>query len=185
MKELLNKIEDKMQGIFETLTHNFFKLRTGRASASILEDIKINYYGEPTPIKQLCSITTPEPRSIVIQPYDKTTLADINKSILAANLGITPESDGNLIRLPFQPLTEDKRKDIVKQIRKFAEEAKVSVRNIRREANDEIKKLEKNSELSEDEARKLQKDDIQKTTDKWIESINEATSNKEKEVLSV
>lgn len=185
MEELINNIDSKMKKAYEAMTHNFSKLRTGRASASILDDIKINYYGEPTPIKQLCSITTPEPRLIVIQPYDKTTLADISKAILAANLGITPENDGNVIRLPFQPLTEEKRMDIVKQIKKQAEEAKVSMRNIRREANDIAKKKQKDGELSEDEARKLQKEDIQKTTDKWIELVSEATENKEKEVMAV
>lgn len=185
MQEILDKTNDKMKKAFDALTHSFFKLRTGRASVSILDDIKINYYGEQTPIKQLCSINAPEPRLIVIQPYDKTTLADISKAVLAANLGVTPESDGNVIRLPFQALTEDKRKEVVKQLKKVAEEAKVSIRNIRREANDEVKKLEKEGELTEDESRKLQKDDIQKLTDKWIEAIAEATANKEKEIMAV
>ncbi len=185
MQEILTKTEDKMKKAFDSLSRNFFKLRTGRASVSILDDIKINYYGEPTPIKQLCSINAPEPRLIVIQPYDKTTLADISKAVLAANLGITPENDGTVIRLPFQALTEDKRKEVVKQLKRIAEEAKVVIRNIRREANDEVKKLEKDGELSEDESRKLQKDDIQKLTDKWIDAINDATANKEKELMAV
>lgn len=185
MQQIIDNTEDKMKKAFESLKHSFFKLRTGRASISILDDIKINYYGEPTPIKQLCSINTPEPRLIVVQPYDKTTLADITKALQAANLGITPENDGNVIRLPFQALTEDKRMEVVKQLKKMAEDAKIAIRNIRREANEMAKKMEKDGELTEDEARKLQKDDIQKLTDKWIDAISDATNNKEKEIMAV
>lgn len=184
MDKILKQLEDKMSKATDTMAHNFAKLRSGRASVSILDDIKINYYGEPTPIKQLCSISTPEARLIVVQPWDKTTLSDIERAILAANLGITPENDGKVVRLPFQPLTEEKRKDIVKQIRKIAEESKIAVRNIRREGNDIAKQMEKDKELSEDEMKTLQ-DDIQKLTDKWIEKINEAAKTKETEVMSV
>ena len=152
MEEIKNTSSDKMQKSFESLLHQYSKVRTGRASASVLDDIRINYYGQPTPVKQLCNISIPEPRTIVIQPWDKTTLAVIEKAILAANLGITPENDGNVIRLPFQPLTEDKRKDIVKSLKKMAEEARVAVRNIRRDANEHLKKMEKAGEISEDEA---------------------------------
>jgi ribosome recycling factor len=159
-------------------------VRTGRASASVLDDIRINYYGQPTPVKQLCNISIPEPRTIVIQPWDKTTLADIEKAILAANLGITPENDGNVIRLPFQPLTEDKRKDIVKSLKKMAEEARVAVRNIRRDANDQLKKMEKAGEISEDEEKKQLKD-VQDITDEWINKIDEVEKSKEKEILEV
>ena len=162
----------------------YSKVRTGRASASVLDDIRINYYGQPTPVKQLCNISIPEPRTIVIQPWDKTTLADIEKAILAANLGITPENDGNVIRLPFQPLTEDKRKDIVKSLKKMAEEARVAVRNIRRDANDQLKKMEKAGEISEDEEKKQLKD-VQDITDEWINKIDEVEKSKEKEILEV
>lgn len=184
MEEIKNTSSDKMQKSFESLLHQYSKVRTGRASASVLDDIRINYYGQPTPVKQLCNISIPEPRTIVIQPWDKTTLADIEKAILAANLGITPENDGNVIRLPFQPLTEDKRKDIVKSLKKMAEEARVAVRNIRRDANDQLKKMEKAGEISEDEEKKQLKD-VQDITDEWINKIDEVEKSKEKEIPEV
>ncbi len=173
-----------MQKSFDSLLHQYSKIRTGRASASILEDVRINYYGQPTPVKQLCNISIPEPRTIIIQPWDKTTLADIEKAILAANLGITPENDGNVIRLPFQSLTEEKRKDIVKNLKKLAEEARIAVRNVRREANDQAKKMEKDSEISEDEEKKLLKE-VQDLTDDWIKKVDEVEKSKEKEILEV
>ncbi|MFA5499141.1 MAG: ribosome recycling factor [Candidatus Cloacimonadia bacterium] len=184
MNDVLKMLEDKMQKTFESMSNQFIKLRTGRASVSILDDIKINYYGEPTPVKQLCNISTPEPRLIVIQPWDKTSLTDIEKAILSANIGITPENDGKVIRLPFQPLTEDKRKEIVKQIKKLSEDTKIGVRNIRREGNDMAKQKEKDSEITEDEHKRYQKD-IQDLTDKWIDKITEAANNKESEVMSI
>jgi len=184
MDKVMKPVEEKMEKAFNAMTHSFTKLRTGRASINILDDLKINYYGEPTPIKQIGSISTPEPRLIVIQPWDKTILSDVEKALLAANLGITPENDGNVIRLPFQPLTEEKRKDIVKQIKKIAEDTKIAIRNIRRDTNDAVKKMEKDGELSEDESVKQQKN-IQEKTDKWIEKIGEAAVNKEKDVMSV
>ncbi|HNS85118.1 MAG TPA: ribosome recycling factor, partial [Candidatus Cloacimonas sp.] len=149
MENIKETTKEKMQKSFETMLHQYSKIRTGRASASILDDIKINYYGQPTPVKQLCNISIPEARMIVVQPWDKTTLADIEKAILAANIGITPENDGNVIRLPFQPLTEEKRKDIVKNIKKISEDTRVAIRNIRRDANEIVKKEKKDSEISE------------------------------------
>lgn len=177
-------ITDKMQKSFESLLHQYSKVRTGRASAAILDDIRINYYGQPTPIKQMCNISIPEARMIIVQPWDKTTLADIEKAILAANLGITPENDGNVIRLPFQPLTEDKRKDIVKSLKKMAEEARIAIRNIRREGNDIAKKMKKDSEISEDDEKKLLKE-LQDITDEWIGKIDEVEKAKEKEIMEV
>ena len=177
-------LEEKMEKAFNSLLNQYSKLRTGRASASVLDDVKINYYGASTPIKQLCNISIPESRLIVVQPWDKTTLADIEKEILAANLGITPENDGNVIRLPFPQLTEEKRKDIVKQVKKLSEDAKISVRNIRRDGNDSGKKMKKNSEITEDDEKKLLSD-IQELTDNWIEKISESAKNKEKEVLEI
>ncbi|HRY83656.1 MAG TPA: ribosome recycling factor, partial [Candidatus Cloacimonadota bacterium] len=141
-------------------------------------------YGQPTPIKQMCNITIPEARMIVIQPWDKTTLADIEKAILAANLGITPENDGNVIRLPFQALTEDKRKDIVRNLKKVAEDARVAIRNIRRDANEAAKKMKKDVEISEDDEKKVLKE-IQDITDDWIKKIDEVEKSKEKEILEV
>jgi len=184
MEELKLAAEEKMEKSFDAMLHNFSKVRTGRASTSVLDDIKVNYYGAPTPIKQLCNVSIPEPRMIVIQPWDKTTLGEIEKAILAANLGITPENDGNVIRLPFQALTEDKRKDIVKQIKKVAEDTRVSVRNIRRDANEQAKKMKKDSKISEDDETKLLKE-IQVMTDKWILKVDEAEKNKEKEIMDV
>jgi len=184
MEEIIKQTDEKMSKSFDAMIHTFSKTRTGRASASILDDIRINYYGTPTPIKQLCNVNIPEPRLITITPYDKTTLSEIEKAIHAANLGITPENDGNVIRLPFPALTEDKRKDIVKQIKKIAEDTRVAVRNIRRDLNELIKKQKKNSEITEDQEKKIL-DDIQKATDKWIEKIDETARNKEKEILDV
>ena len=184
MDTIKPQANDKMQKSYDSLLHQFSKIRTGRASASILDDIRINYYGSPTPIKQLCNISIPEARTIIIQPWDKTTLADIEKAILAANLGITPENDGNVIRLPFQQLTEDKRKDIVKSLKKLAEDSRVAIRNLRRDSNEHIKKIKKDGEISEDDEKKLLKD-IQDLTDEWIKKIDEAEKNKEKEILEV
>jgi len=184
MEELKNQTKDKMFKSFEALLHQYSKIRTGRASASVLDDVRINYYGQPTPVKQLCNISIPEPRTIVVQPWDKTTLGEIEKAILAANLGITPENDGNVIRLPFQPLTEEKRREIVKSLKKLAEETRVAIRNIRRDANEHAKKMEKDSQISEDEQKKLLKE-IQDLTDEWIKKTDEVEKSKEKEILEV
>ncbi len=184
MHELILSLEDKMEKSFESLLHHFTKLRTGRASSSILDDIKVNYYGTPTPIKQLCNINIPEARLIIVQPWDKTTLKEIEREILAANLGITPENDGNVIRLPFQALTEEKRKEIAKQVKKLGEEAKVSLRNIRRDFNETVKKMKKNSEISEDDEKKILVD-IQEKTDKWTDRITESEKLKEKEIMEI
>jgi len=184
MSEIVKQSDDKMNKSFESMINNFGKTRTGRASASVLDDIKVNYYGTPTSIKQLCNVNIPEARMITLQPFDKSSLNEIEKAIFAANLGITPENDGNIIRLPFPALTEDKRKDIVKQIKKTAEDTKVAIRNIRRDQNELIKKMKKDSEITEDQEKKSL-DEIQKATDKWIEKIDEVTKNKEKEILEV
>ncbi len=184
MENIKQQVSDKMQKTLDSLLHQFSKIRTGRASASILDDVKINYYGQPTPVKQLCNISIPEARLIVVQPWDKTTLADIEKAILAANLGITPENDGNVIRMPFQPLTEEKRKEIVKSLKKMAEDSRVAIRNIRRDSNEDVKKSKKDSEISEDDEKKLLKE-IQDTTDDWIKKVDEAEKVKEKEILEI
>lgn len=173
-----------MQKSYDSLLHQYSKIRTGRASASILDDVRINYYGQPTPVKQLCNISIPEARTIIVQPWDKTTLGDIEKAILAANIGITPENDGNVIRLPFQPLTEEKRKDIVKNIKKIGEDARVAIRNLRRDANEAGKKMKKDSVISEDEEKKLLKE-LQDITDEWIKKIEESEKAKEKEIMEV
>ncbi|MDD4308760.1 MAG: ribosome recycling factor [Candidatus Cloacimonetes bacterium] len=184
MENIKANTKEKMQKSFESLLHQYSKIRTGRASASILDDVRINYYGQPTPVKQLCNISIPEARTIIVQPWDKTTLADIEKAILAANIGITPENDGNVIRLPFQPLTEEKRKDIVKNIKKISEDARIAIRSIRRDANEGGKKLKKDGDISEDEEKKLLKE-LQDTTDEWVKKIDEAEKAKEKEIMEV
>ncbi len=184
MDNLKETTREKMHKSFESLLHQYSKVRTGRASTSILDDIRINYYGQPQAIKQLGNVSIPEARLIIIQPWDKTTLADIEKAILAANLGITPENDGNVIRLPFQPLTEEKRKDIVKNLKKMSEDARISIRNVRRDANEQAKKMKKDSEISEDEEKKLLKE-LQDLTDEWIKKIDEAEKGKEKEIMEV
>ncbi|MCK4653639.1 MAG: ribosome recycling factor [Candidatus Cloacimonetes bacterium] len=184
MEELKRKLENSMEDAFNALLQNYTKTRTGRANTSNLDHIRIDYYGASTPIKQLCNITIPEPRLIVIQPWDKTILIDIEKAVLASNIGVTPENDGNVIRLPFQPLTEDTRKNIVKQIKQMAEDGKVEIRNIRREGNESVKQMEKNGDISIDEQKKLLKD-IQGLTDKWIDKISETSDSKETEIMEV
>ncbi|KQC11053.1 MAG: ribosome recycling factor [Candidatus Cloacimonas sp. SDB] len=184
MEDLLTELEMSMEDAFQSLLKNFSKTRTGRANTSALDHIKIDYYGEKTPLKQLCNISIPEPRLIVIQPWDKSILELIEKSILASNIGVTPESDGNVVRLPFQPLTEDTRKEIVKQIKKMAEDAKIEIRNIRRDGNDTAKKMEKDSEITEDDLKKVMKD-IQDLTDTWIDKISETAKSKETEIMEV
>jgi ribosome recycling factor len=184
MEDLILELEMKMEAAFESMLGRYSKTRTGRANTSALEHVRIDYYGATTPIKQLCNISIPEPRLIVVQPWDKTTLVDIEKAILASNIGVTPDNDGNVIRLPFQPLTEETRREIVKQIKKMAEEGKIEIRNIRREGNESLKKMEKSSEISEDDQKKGMKD-IQDLTNNWIEKISDAAVRKEKEIMEV
>jgi ribosome recycling factor len=184
MEELLLEIEEKMDNAFNALMQKYSRTRTGRANTSALEDIHVDYYGQSTPIKQLCNISVPEPRLIVIQPWDKSILPEIEKSILASNIGVTPDNDGNVVRLPFQPLTEETRKEIVRQIKKMAEDAKIDIRNIRRFGNEASKKMEKEGQISEDDHKKQLKD-IQDLTDEWIEKISDSAHGKEIEIMEV
>ena len=184
MQELIQNLKEKMENAFNSLLKNYSRIRTGRANTSTLDDIKIDYYGAPTPIKQLCNISIPEPRLIVIQPWDKSILEGIEKTLLSSNIGVTPDNDGNVIRLPFQPLTEETRLDIVKQIKKMAEDAKIEIRNIRREGNETSKNMEKKSEISEDNMKDLQID-IQELTDKLVNKITDAAKSKETEIMEV
>jgi len=149
-----------------------------------LDRVQVEYYGVPTPLNQLANITAPEARMLVIQPYDKTAMGEIERAILKADLGLTPANDGNVIRIAIPPLTEERRKDLVKQVKKAAEEAKVAVRNVRRDANDNLKKAEKAGEITEDELRRLT-DEVQKLTDEHIQSIDKVADNKEKEIMEV
>jgi len=184
MEKLIQILTETMDNAFNYLLKNYSRIRTGRANASALDDIKIDYYGAPTPIKQLCNISIPEPRLIVIQPWDKSILELIEKTLLSSNIGVTPDNDGNVIRLPFQPLTEETRLDIVKQIKKIAEDAKIEIRNIRREGNETSKSMEKKSEISEDNMKDLQID-IQELTDKWVGKITDTAKSKETEIMEV
>ncbi len=175
--------EERMDKAIQSLKKELTSLRAGRATPALLDRIQVDYYGTATPLNQVGSITTPDPRTLLIQPWDKSSLGDIEKAIMKSDLGLTPTSDGNVIRLSIPALTEERRTELVKLTRKYGEEAKVAIRNIRRDANDDIKKLEK-SEISEDESRRHQ-DDIQKLTDKFTAEVDKVLAAKEKEILEV
>ena len=178
------EFENKMKKTCEALSTQLATIRAGRANAAVLDQIQVDYYGVPTPIQQVASVATPDPRSLLIQPWDGSLLKTIEKAILASELGINPQNDGRAIRLVFPPLTEERRKDLVKQIRKYAENGKVAVRNIRRDAMDHFKKQQKNSEITEDEL-KIAEKDLQKMTDDSCKEIDKILDNKEKELMSV
>ncbi|WP_318504616.1 ribosome recycling factor [Bacillus sp. T3] len=183
-KQVLANAKERMTKAISAYTRELASIRAGRANASLLDRLSIDYYGAPTPVNQLAGISVPEARLLVIQPYDKSVLGDIEKAILKSDLGLTPSNDGNIIRLTIPQLTEERRKELVKVIKKDSEEAKVAVRNIRRDANDDLKKLEKGGEITEDELRGYS-EDIQKLTDDYISKIDQITKEKEKEVLEV
>ncbi len=180
----LSKIEERMNKTISALKENFAEVRAGRANPAILNKIKVDYYGVPTPISQVAGISVPEARLIVIQPWDMNVLKEIEKAILASDIGITPNNDGKVIRLSFPELNEERRKELVKDIRKTAEESKVSIRSSRRDGIDEAREIEKNGEMTEDELRNAE-NEIQKLTDKKIEEIDKILETKEKEIMSV
>jgi ribosome recycling factor len=180
----LADVEDHMNKALEATQRAFNTIRTGRANASLLDRIIVEYYGSPTPLKQLANISTPDATTLAIQPFDRTSLNIIEKAILMSDIGLTPNNDGSVIRLNIPPLTTERRKELVKQVAKLAEEGKVAVRNIRRDAIDSVRKQEKSSELSKDEAADLQ-DSVQKLTDKYIAKIDEALAAKEKDITTV
>ncbi|ALC86001.1 MULTISPECIES: ribosome recycling factor [Bacillaceae] len=183
-KQVLEQTKDKMAKTIAVFSRELSTIRAGRASASLLDKITVDYYGAPTPINQMAGIAVPEARLITIQPYDKTILGDIEKAIMKSDLGITPTNDGTLIRIAIPALTEERRKDLVKQVKKEAEEAKVNIRNVRRDGNDDLKKLEKSGGITEDDLRNYT-EQIQKLTDSNIEKIDAITKEKEKEILEV
>ena len=178
------EFESKMKKTCEALTAQLATIRAGRANASVLDQIQVDYYGVPTPIQQVASISTPDPRSLVIQPWDGSVLKGIEKAILASELGINPQNDGRMIRLVFPPLTEERRKDLAKQTKKYGEEAKVAIRNIRRDAIEKFKKQQKASEITEDDLKEYEKE-MQKLTDKRIKEIDKITEKKEKELTEI
>ncbi|NBI27393.1 ribosome recycling factor [Chengkuizengella marina] len=175
--------ESRMDKAVQVLKRDLSSMRAGRANPAILDRVQVDYYGTPTPLNQVGNINTPDPRTLIIQPWDKTVLSDIEKAILKSDLGLTPMNDGEIIRISIPPLTEERRVELVRATKKSGEEAKVAIRNIRRDANDEIKKLEK-TEISEDESRRHQ-DDVQKLTNKFVASVDELLSIKEKEIMDV
>jgi ribosome recycling factor len=183
-KELKRKAVEKMDHSIEALKKEFASVRTGRASLALLDGIKVDYYGTPTPLQQVASLSVPESRQIAIQPWDQKIISDIEKAIMKSDLGLTPTNDGKVIRINIPLLTEERRKQLVKVVRKNAEDAKVAVRNIRRDVNDEIKKLEKEKHLSEDDTKKSL-DEIQKFTDSYVKKIDEILMHKEKEIMEV
>jgi ribosome recycling factor len=183
-KQVVANAKDRMKKAIQAYSRELASIRAGRANASLLDRITVDYYGAPTPVNQLAGISVPEARLLVIQPYDKTVLGEIEKAILKSDLGLNPTNDGNMIRLAIPALTEERRKELVKVVKKEAEEAKVAIRNVRRDANDELKKLEKSSEITEDDLRGYS-DEIQKVTDEHINKIDSMTKEKEKEILEV
>ncbi|MBR0199024.1 MAG: ribosome recycling factor [Oscillospiraceae bacterium] len=178
------EFESKMKKTCEALTSTLATIRAGRANAAVLDQIQVDYYGVPTPIQQVASIATPDPRSLLIQPWDNKLLKGIEKAILASELGINPQNDGRCIRLVFPPLTEERRRDLVKQTKKYGEESKVAIRNIRRDAIEKFKKQQKASEITEDDY-KIAEKDIQKLTDDFIKEIDKISEKKEKELTEI
>ena len=182
--ELKKTVEEKMKKAIVALQADFNTLRTGRASASLFDSIKVDYYGQKTPLNQVASISIPEARLVVIQPWDKSILGEIEKAIQKSELSVNPNNDGKVIRISIPPLTEERRKELVKLAKNKAEQTRVSIRNIRRDANEELKNKQKDGQISEDES-KRGIDEIQKLTDKYIEEINNVLELKEKEILEV
>ncbi len=182
INELFNDVKDRMNRAIEHYRHEISSIRTGRASASILDAVKVDYYGTPTPLNNISHITVPEGQLIVIHPFDPNTLEIIEKAIISSDLGLTPNNDGNVIRLNIPSLTEERRIELVKVVHKIIEEGRVAVRNIRRDANDQLKKHEKEHELSEDNLRRAM-DNIQEMTDDNIKDLNQAQESKEKEIM--
>ncbi|HJP19856.1 MAG TPA: ribosome recycling factor [Nitrospinota bacterium] len=182
LQETYNQLKKKMDSSLDAFRKNLGGIRTGRASTTILEGISVDYYGTPTPLKQVATISVPESRLISIQPWDVSILKEVEKAILASDLGLTPNNDGKIIRLPIPPLTQERRQELVKIVKRITEDSKIAVRNIRREGNEQLKKAEKAKNVTEDECRKGI-DQIQKITDDCIKTVDEISEKKEKEVL--
>ena len=178
------EFKERMQKSLDHLASEFATVRAGRANAGVLDHIQVEYYGSPTPIQQVASISSPDPRSLVIQPWDSSILKGIEKAILTSDLGINPTNDGKCIRLLFPQLTEERRKELAKQVKKYGEDCKVAIRNIRRDAMDAYKKQQKASEMTEDDLKGLEKD-MQKMTDEFIKKVDEMTAKKEKELYAI
>ena len=184
MNEITKAAESRMQKTVAAVQSDFASVRAGRANAQVLDRISVEYYGTPTPLNQVASISSPDPRQLVIQPWDRSLLKPIEKAINTSDLGINPQNDGKIIRLTFPQLTEERRKDLTKQVRKYSEGGKVAVRNIRRDTMDKIKAMKKKSELTEDDVKELEKD-IQKLTDDYAKEIDKIIAAKEKELTEI
>ena len=181
---MFKDLEERMSKTIEALRHELATIRTGRANAALLDQVRVPYYGSDVPVSQVGSISVPEPRMLMISPWEKSVLDDLEKAIMTADIGVTPSNDGEVIRLILPELTEDRRKEFVKQARGMSEKSKVSIRNLRRDANDDVKKQVKDDGLPEDESKRLQ-DEIQKITDKFIAEIDAVVEKKEQDILTV
>lgn len=184
MQETMKKTEEKMQKSIAALEHDFKAIRAGRANPAVLEKVTVDYYGVPTKIDQMAAISVPEARMLVIQPWDMSTLSTIEKAILVSDLGLNPNNDGKVLRINFPPLNEERRRDLVKDINKHAEDGKVAVRSIRRDANEKLKSLKKESKITEDDL-KVGEDKVQKLTDKYCKVVDELAKAKEKEIMEI
>ncbi len=182
--EIHNQLEAKMSKTIDALKHEYTTIRAGRANAQMLDKVRVDYYGTMTPVNQMAAISVPEPRTLMISPWDKTSMGEIEKAIRNSDLGLNPTNDGQVIRISVPVLTEERRKELAKKAHKVAEEYKVRLRNERRDANDDLKKMEKNGELTEDELKKAQ-DEVQKITDKFIKDIDALSKDKEKDIMEV
>ena len=181
--EIIKEMQRKMDRALEALRQDFSRIRTGRASVALLEGIKVDAYGTAMPISQVASLAAPEPRLLTVQPWDTALMSDLEKAILRSDLGLTPSNDGKIIRIPIPPLTTERRKDLVKSTKKMTEESKVALRNLRRDANEQVKELKKDKQISEDETFKAQ-DEVQKVTDDYIKKLDALAAEKEKEIMS-
>ncbi len=184
LKEVLSNTKDSMNNAIEHMQHDLSGIRTGKANPALLDSLRVEYYGQKVPLNQVASVAAPDPQLITIQPWDKGVIGDIEKAILASDLGLNPQNDGTVIRLPIPQLTEERRKELVKVVKRVGEETKVSLRNIRRNANDDVKQLEKNHDIGEDEMHTNQ-EEIQKLTNRYVEKIDEIINSKEKEILEL
>lgn len=184
LQSVMKDTEERMSKSLEAIKHELSRIRSGKATPALLDGVRVEAYGQTSPLNQLATISAPDPKSLVVQPWDKTIAGDVVKAIQKAELGFNPIQEGNVIRIPVPPLSEERRQELVKVVKRVAEEGKVAVRNIRRDANDKLKAAEKNKEISEDEHKKGN-DEVQKVTDKYTKEIDEIVSAKEKEILKV
>lgn len=184
VKEIIKDMENRMKKAIQTVAHEFLTVRTGRVSPTLLENIKVDYYGTPTPLTHLATVSAPEPLLLIVQPWDRNIIKDIEKALLQSDLGVNPSNDGQIIRVPFPPLTEERRKEFVKLVSKMAEEGRVAIRNLRREANEKLRKLKDDHKISEDEWHR-RTEEVQKVTDRHIEEINQMLKKKESEIMGV